>query len=407
MGFRKDHSTTEGCFSLIKNIWDTQNEDLFSIAIYVDLAKAFNTVNHRILIRKLKELALPINFIKLLASYLENRSQHTIFNGHTSTEGLITDGVPQGSILGPALFLCYINDLSSQDLGCKLSLYADDTVLYLSGPNLADLTSRLNDSLHCLHDWCTENRLTVNANKTKAMVFKTKKTDGNDNVKIMYNTVELKLVIEYVYLGFLIDNELTLKQHAEKQYNTCNHKLFTLSKIRKYLTKDIVIKLYKTLILPILDYGDIFYNCLPNVVLDKIQRVQNRALRIADLADRYVSNVELHQKYYVQPLFIRRRINQLKMVHTYLRHHLDDNELGWGHSSLNANIRLTRQTAAPYIPLKLPKSSRYSKSCAYMAPKLWLDLPLATRQIADRDSFKSDLKTKARLELMNIQSVLL
>lgn len=146
MGFRKDHLTIEGCSGSVKDVLDASNDNLTSVAVYIDLAKAFNTINHDIIIAKLSKLGLPAKFITLMVSYLNSRTQHTIFNGQESSNRAIADGVPQGSILGPALFLCYINDLPEIDLGCKVSLYADNTVLYSSGDNLSNVLTSLNHS---------------------------------------------------------------------------------------------------------------------------------------------------------------------------------------------------------------------------------------------------------------------
>lgn len=147
---------------------------------------------------------------------------------------------------------------------------------------------------------------------------------------------------------------------------------------------------------------------MPNIHLDKIQKLQNRALRIVDLAPRYTSNLDLHKKYKVSPLFIRRSNNLLKLIHTYLRHNLDESNTAWdiGPNSTDINHRvLTRQTRTPYIPLTIPRTVKYKLSCAYAGPKLWLDQPLALRQIADRDEFKMRLKLRAREELPQLLNV--
>lgn len=408
MGFRKDYSTTECCFTLVKDILDATNEGLISIAIYIDLAKAFNTVNHSILIRKLTAIGLPKKFIKLLISYLELRTQHTIFDGCTSGEDHIIDGVPQGSILGPTLFLCYINDLPNMNLGCKVCLYADDTVLYLSGADEETIVGQLNYSLYILGIWCRDNRLTVNAGKTKAMVFNAKKSEASQIPKLMYNQEPLEFVDKYLYLGVTVDNNLNFLAHVNKIISACNQKLFTLSKIRKYITQGIAITLYKSLILPILDYGDVFYSCVPNTYLDKIQKLQNKALRIVDLSPRYTSNIHLHNKYQVIPLYIRRRNNLLKLVHTYLRHNLDDLDVSWENyvpTEGQYDRIITRQAATPFIPLRLPRSEKYKSSCAYSGPKLWLDQSTSIRQIADHEEFKCLLKRMAQSELPTLRDV--
>lgn len=366
MGFRKERSTLESCFTVVKDVLDSSNDGMYSIAIYIDLSKAFNTVNHSILIQKLIEYQLPTNFIELMVSYLSHRKQKTIFNGVTSNENIIMDGVPQGSVLGLTLFLCYINDLVNQELGCKLGLYADDTILYLSGRHVPELILNLNLIMKKLEQWCFQNRLTINVSKTKAMLFGNTRLLKQINYddykdKLVLNGLSLEFVSSYVYLGVTLDQELSFKPHISKMAGICVEKIFTLSKIRKFISLEVALKLYKSLILPIIDYGDVLYIGAPKSEVRKVQMLQNRALRIVKLATRYSSVTELHKAFSVLPLYMRRENNLLKLIHKYLLHRVNDNELPWlaadgdNHIILDNHIRSTRQTSAPYLPLQFQK----------------------------------------------------
>lgn len=410
MGFRRGRSTLEGCFSIVKDILDAANNGSFSMAVYIDLAKAFNTVNHLILLKKLAKYGLPTNFVEIMKSYLSNRKQRTIFNGNTSNENFIIDGVPQGSVLGPTLFLCYINDLADRDLKCKIGLYADDTVLYLSDSNVDIMISHLNASLLKLSHWCSDNRLTINASKTKAMIYGPSNMLNKVDTTVLSNTLMLdntmlEFVESYVYLGVTLDRHLNFSAHINKLKGICSQKLFTLSKIRKYITEGIALKLYKSLILSILDYGDMLYIGASKKDLRSLQLIQNRALRIVNLAPRYTSNLTLHQKYNVLPLYIRRNNNLLKMVHTFILHNVNSEDVSWSMHNSQTNVRTTRQMSTPYLPLPMPRSTKFKESCAYIGPKLWLDLNFSIRSEPEKNRFKLLLKRKARNDLCNLTSV--
>lgn len=142
----------------------------------------------------------------------------------------------------------------------------------------------------------------------------------------------------------------------------------------------------------------------------KVQLIQNRALRVVNLAPSYTSNIELHQKYKVLPPYMRRTNNLLKMVHTFILHNVISADLSWSTNDSDTsqpNSRITRQMSVSYLPLPMPKTKKYRDSCTYMGPHnyMWLDLDYSIRSEPDQNRFKLLLKRKARDDLCNITSV--
>lgn len=185
------------------------------------------------------------------------------------------------------------------------------------------------------------------------------------------------------------------------------YKLCTLSKIRRYINEDVAIKLYKSLILSIIDNGNVFYDCAGKGNLDKIQKLQNRALRIVSLVPRYISNIELHKKFNVLPLHLRRARNLQKLMHNHLLQNINQIDFPWSSNEDNTrDSMLTKLRYAPYILLKIPKSTKYKDCCTFKGPQLWLSLPLCSRLEVDPNRFKLLLKSKAVEDLKTIISVL-
>ena len=146
-GFRPNHSTVSTTALYINDIYEAMNNDELTISVYIDAMKAFDTVNHNILIKKLEYFGIIGKNKSWVENYLTNRKQCTIANDKVSNEQLITYGVPQGSVCGPLLFLLYINGISKVLKKCKVSLYADDTVLYLSAPNVENAIPAIQEDL--------------------------------------------------------------------------------------------------------------------------------------------------------------------------------------------------------------------------------------------------------------------
>ena len=269
--------------TFIDDIYTAMNNNEILIATYIDAMKAFDTVNHSILLKKAKKYGIEGPVWKWLENYLSDRFQCTLANNIVSSIEPITCGVPQGSVCGPLLFLLYINDLSDVLKSCKVSLYADDTVIYIAHNNVQTALNLLQGDLNNLIEWCTDNKVTINTKKTKYCIYgmrsNVKRSKSLDTV-LSLNNNRLDRVSSYKYLGFILDEHLNFNKHISEMCNLVSHKLYLLSRIRKFLTTQACITIFKTMVLSVIEYGDIIYSGTSSCNLDKVDRLFFRGLRI-------------------------------------------------------------------------------------------------------------------------------
>ena len=216
-GFRRNHSTATAVIDVTDYILEKMKSNYVG-AVLLDLAKAFDSIDHNILDQKLKKYGIRDTEHKWFISYLSGRQQLTIVNDKRS-EQLPEEpyGVPQGSVLGPVLFLLYINDIVSA-VNCKIHLYADDTILVHHDPNSDVLQSRLNSELDQISNWLKTNKLTLNADKSKYMIFGSKrKLKKLSNFELKITGEILKRNDTYKYLGVHFDSLLPGANISKKQ----------------------------------------------------------------------------------------------------------------------------------------------------------------------------------------------
>ena len=271
-GFRPNHSTCSTTAYFINDIYKAMNDNKVLIATYIDAMKAFDTVDHHILLQKAEHYGITGLTLNWLKNYLTERYQCTLANGIVSDSKLITCGVPQGSVCGPLLFLIYINDIAMVLKYCKVSLYADDTVIYLTHDNVNVALDLIQTDLNNLSNWCERNKLTINSKKNKYCIYgmrsNVKKSKTINTVLSLNNNI-LDRVCSYKYLGFIIDDHLTFNKHISEMCKTVSHKLYLLAKVRRYLTVEASINVFKTMILSILEYGDIIFSGTSSQNLNK------------------------------------------------------------------------------------------------------------------------------------------
>ena len=212
-GFRQNRSTEHAIINFVDKITTAIDQGKFSVGIFLDLSKAFDTINHRILIRKLDHYCIRGIAKKWFENYLCNRKQLVKYNGVKSEEMTITSGVPQGSVLGPLLFLLYINDIQYCSNLVSIILFADDTNILYSDACLETLNEILQTEMNKITYWLNVNKLSLNTTKTELILFRSRNKKSKYDLKISINQENIKQVQNINFLGIVIDEFLTWRDH--------------------------------------------------------------------------------------------------------------------------------------------------------------------------------------------------
>ena len=392
-GFRKGFSTSSAIYDYVQYLYD--NYDLMNVtsSLFIDYSKAFDTIDHSILLRKLRLYDLDEKSLQWFGNYLSNRQQLVKANGNVfSNLQQVKTGVPQGSILGPFLFVVYVNDLiySMRAYNSEITLYADDTVLYSAANNVYASSAELKLSLYELYEWCNVNRLSINWSKTKQMVVS---RDCLDDVNIPVLKIDgesISNVSFYNYLGVIVDNKLQFDNFLDSKYNKVNQRVYQLGKLRKIVSSDIAITIYKQMILPLLDYADFIIECGRKVKIDKLERLQERALKFVNNGLYGYENIsELYAVFNVQTLALRYREHISCFM--YRQSKIDGN-IEYRRPSIN----LRSNGKVKFKAKRKRKYELYLKSPKVRGVKLWEMLPLDVQRATTKVKFKKLIKEICR-----------
>ena len=287
-------------------------------AIFLDVAKAFNCIDHEVLFRKMENVGMTVRVVNWFRSYL-TRTQVTKYGNILSNSKSITAGIAQGTVLGPLMYILYVNDCINVLDRCKITMFADVCVLYYSSNNWDTVYNVLQDELHRFDLWIFRNMLKLNSKKCQAMIIgsrnklsKIKKTKLFD-----IQNQKLKYVKKYNYLGIMLDSELTLMPLCKTIEKRIINKVFMLRKLGSYLTYKASVQIYKQAILPVIDYaGFVLIACNKDKKGD-LQIIQNDALRFCSKNKRSdkISLNELHKKANLLSLEQRRCIQLLSLMY--------------------------------------------------------------------------------------------
>jgi hypothetical protein len=326
-GFRKKHSTVHPILHLLNEVAEASSRKKFTLAIFCDLRKAFYTCDHTILIKKLNKMGVRGPELQWFTSYLNGRLQFVTINGSDSDQLEINKGVPQGSILGPLLFLIYINDLPECSLLITL-LFADDTTLLASGDNLQELILFVNREFQKVVSFFRSHKMALHPKKTKFIVFNANEqllSEIDPNVFINSNNENenlesLKVKIERIngnseepaikFLGVYLDSKLNFKYHVSKMCKKIASSLYVINMAKNFLSFTALKSLYFALVHSHFIYGIHVWSAAPQYVINSLEKLQKKAIRIINSAP-YNSHTE--------PLFKKCEILPISLLIKYFK----------------------------------------------------------------------------------------
>ena len=258
-GFRAGHSTQDVLLHVTEKWRQDIDEGRYVGAGFLDLKKAFDCVNHKILLEKALYYGIRGIEMKWLTSYLSERSQQVCLNGNLSESGDVTIGVPQGSILGPLLFVLYTNDMPRAILHSCINMYADDTEIHYANKELSLVEKRLQEDLYALESWMSSNRLKFNVKKSCIMLVGTRQKLKDKSISVFLSGLQLEQVMHIKYLGLIIDSHLKWDEHINYVLKRVRNKLDSIGRL-KPLPPRLLTFLYLVYVLPIFDYCDIVWS---------------------------------------------------------------------------------------------------------------------------------------------------
>lgn len=281
-GFRPKRSTQLAVTLLLDKVRANMDKGLLTGMVFIDLSKAFDTVSHSNLLNKLTRFGIKSYELEWFTNYLFNRSQCVSFDGSLSEKFKVTSGVPQGSILGPLLFILYINDIDDHLIGAHIIKYADDTVLFLAGQDISEIENQLTSEMQVVAKWLDENDLIINLNKgkTESMLLGTSRRSQNNPIRVCLNDKLINFTTKYRYLGVLVDQNVNLKEHFGQAFRKASGRLRLLKKIRSSLTMNAAESIYKCMIMPLLTYSSVVTLNLNATQTSRIENFQDRASRV-------------------------------------------------------------------------------------------------------------------------------
>lgn len=316
-GFRQKHSTYMPISLLYEHISAAISEKQYCAAVYLDFSKAFDTVNHVILRDKMEKYGFSNSVLSFFDSYLSNRSQKVKISDFLSHKPLpVRLGVPQGSVLGPVLFLIYINDIYKSCPNAKFFLFADDTTLLYTASSPSNLEATINESLPRIEKWLGCNRLTLNAKKSVLQLFSCHHTTPDIHVEI--DNVPIKRFFSTKYLGVIIDEDLKWSAHIRSVETTIARNLGLIRRAKYCLESNHLLLLYSAFILPFFNYSAQIWGNTYGSKLSRLIILQKKAVRIIAKAGSREHSSPLFKRFNLLKLPHLIQYIQLSMLHSFL-----------------------------------------------------------------------------------------
>lgn len=376
-GFRANHSTETAILQLVSNVYRGLEEKLNILGIFLDLSKAFDTLDHDILLYKLNNLGIRGIPHKLFKSYLSNRQQCVFTNGSHSKLMSVSKGVPQGSVLGPLLFLTYINDIVNSSNMFTFVIYADDTTLLLKDCNIAALHATAMIELKKVNGWISANKLRLNISKTSYTLFQNRSIK-NLMPTVMLNNESLKQVSSTKFLGIIVDENLNWKLHIDHVCSKLSKVVGVLYRVRHNLTTEAMISIYYTLCYPYFTYCVSVWACTWQSFLGKLTIAQNKIFRSIFFLKKFDS---------VTDVLSEAKILKFPTLHKYFILMMIYKNLG--KNDIFSLVSNTAHTRSNNVNLMSPifRTTLFKNSIITFGPKLFNSLPIDIKMLLKTSNF--------------------
>ncbi len=390
-GFRQKHSCETLLLKTTNDWYKAMNTGNITGCVFLDLRKAFDTINHEVLVNKLARYGIHDMEKSWFKHYLFERQQVVRLCDALSDPMEIDVGVPQGSQLGPLLISLYINDLPQVVKHCHINLFADDTELHSSSPNLETIQDNIQKDMNSIQTWLHQNSLVLNVKKTKVILIGTWQRLQKQSINISIGNTKLEQVTQYKYLGITIDSNLSWDKHLNTTITKARYKIMLMRKNKAYLSQDILMLMYKGLIRPSLEYCASMFNNLNKEQCRRLEVVQNDALRVMLHKGRRESATEMRNVLNIPTLKSRRRVKRACMKYKSL----NDGTPKYLTDILPSNNSDSRTRSGGWV-IPMCNLEVYKSSHEYQGITTWKDLSQTAKGAISYESFKNH----ARKELL-------
>ena len=368
-GFREGYNTNMALIVLIDKISSAIDRGDVVVGVFLDFKKAFDTVDHTILLQKLEKYGIRGNMLTWFRDYLRNRKQFVCFNTEISDSKAIKCGVPQGSILGPLLFLLYVNDLVNVSQILLPILFADDTNIFITDKSLENAIKVMNVELSKIVDWLNTNKLSLNLTKTHFMVFKSKNHQTASPTKLSINDYIIEEVEQTKFIGVILDCKLDWSKHIMHLKNKVSKGIGILCKARKILPKSTLLVLYYAMIYPHFMYCIEVWGSAAECHISLLLILQKKTLRIITSSHYHAHTKQLFKDLKLlklEHIYIQRiMIFLFKFIKGGLPEHFENI------FTINRTIvpRQTRQSNDFHVPFC--RTTQYQKTIKFQGVKYW------------------------------------
>ncbi len=389
-GFRKHHSTTTNLILLTEELRSAMDDKRATGILSLDLSKAFDCIDHSILLHKLTHLGFNNDIINLLTNYLNSRSQMVKLENTFSDPLEMKCGVPQGSVLGPILFNIYINDLPRVLKFSQMSMFADDSTTYYSHHNPKAIEEHLNSDLLAIKHWLIAHKLKLNVIKTKFCIVGTaQQLPRYKNICIVIDDHSIPHSSKFKLLGVIIDSNLTWDDQIKHLLRSCKFALRAFRRGTNHMDIDSKKMLYNAAIASRLNYADVVWSQCNIQMSNKLQTIQNIAARHILNRDPLSSAKPLLKNLNWLPLALKRKVHTAVAIFKMMNN-LAPLVLTSRLKNLNHNIT-TRGKSGNNQYIKRTQTTQMKKSFFTLAPKIWNEIPNNVRDSPSWHSFKIQL----------------